>query len=143
MSLFGDLDVAAAADDPFSIENGTYEATVSKVEVKDSANGEKRGLFITYTVTDEDSPMLGRSVSEWKTIPKVNNPANITSEEARDLSFLKMRLSSLGVPESAMNSVQEDDLIGIDVIITVKRNNEYTNVTRVSPVGSVIDNPFA
>lgn len=144
MSIFGDLDIANAEDDPFSIPPGTYEATVSDVEVKDNKDKTLKGLWITYTVIGETEN--GKKVSEWKTIPAPADPKNPSAEDKRSMSFLKMRLSSLGIPESRMNSVQPEDLIGTDVAITVKKNGEYTNVTKVEPlvalsVGSG-SNPF-
>lgn len=145
MSLFGDLDIASAADNPFSVDPGTYSATVSNVELKDSKAGDKTGLFFTYTITG-DGPMVGRSVSEWKTVPQPENPKSPTAEEAQALSFLKMRLASLGIPEARMNTVTPDDLIGIDVVITVKQKDEYTNITKVvlaTGVATNSENPFA
>ena len=47
------------------------------------------------------------------------------------MSFLKMRLKSLGVPETRMNTLQPEDLVGTDVVITVKKNGESTNITKV------------
>lgn len=130
MSLFGDLDVQHAADDPFNIEEGIYKGTISDVKVKQSSKG-TTGLVLTYTVTDEESPMVGRKIDEWKNVPQPADPENLTPEEERDRSFLKMRLKSLGIPESEMNNVGTDDLVGLDVVFTVKKKGEYTNVTKV------------
>lgn len=147
MGLFGDLDIAAAADNPFAVDPGTYPATVSDVVVKESKDKTKTGLNFTYTITGE-GPMVGRNVSEWKTLPTPANPKNPTAEEAQALSFLKMRLASLGIPEARMNSIVPEDLVGIDVVITVKQKDEYTNVTKVvladeSSNNAAMDNPFA
>lgn len=145
MSIFGDLDIANAENDPFSVAPGTYEATVSDVEVKDNKDKTLKGLWITYTITGEDVE-TGKKVTEWKTIPNPADPKNPSAEDKRAMSFLKMRLSSLGIPESRMNTVGPEDLIGTDVVITVKKNGEYTNVTKVEPYGhrdSIVDsNPF-
>lgn len=137
MSLFGDLDIAAAADDPFNIDEGVYEGTISAVTKKESNDKTKKGLVITYTVTDEESPMIGRKIDEWKNLPQPADPHNMTPEEERDVSFLKMRLKSLGVAEEDMNTVEPEDLIGTDVVFTVKKKGEYTNVVKVElPSGS-------
>jgi hypothetical protein len=125
MGLFGDLDVASAEDDPFSVPANTYEATVYEVEVKPTQDGSKTGLNIVYKIASGEHE--GKSVREWKQIPK----GAITPEDKRAASFLKMRLASLGVPESRMNDIDVNDLQGLDVIINVKVNGEYTNVTRV------------
>lgn len=144
MSIFGDLDIASASDDPFSVAPGTYEAVVSDVEVKDNKDKTLKGLWITYTITGETEN--GKNVSEWKTIPAPADPKNPSAEDKRSMSFLKMRLSSLGIPESRMNSVQPEDLIGTEVAITVKKNGEYTNVTKVEALTALSvggpSNPF-
>lgn len=142
MSLFGDLDVASAADNPFVVEDGTYEAVVSEAEIKTNEEKKKKSLVLTYTITDEGK-MNGRKVQEYKTIPPVGDE----SEQAeRDKSFLKMRLASLGIPEKAMNTLELDDLTGIDCVITVVNKNDFTNVKRLTlpkSGGSSQANPFA
>src|SRR3546814_6836540 len=41
---------------------GVYEGTISAVTTKESNDKTKKGLVITYTVTDEESPMeIGRA----------------------------------------------------------------------------------
>lgn len=129
MSIFGDLDIANAQDDPFSVAPGTYPATVSDVEVKDNKDKTLKGLWITYTVQGEQE--TGKKVTEWKTIPSPVDPKNPSAQDQRDMSFLKMRLKSLGVPETRMNTLQPEDLVGTDVVITVKKNGGYTNITKV------------
>ena len=151
MSIFGDLDIASAADDPFSVDPGTYHATVSEVKVKGSKDQTKKGLQITYTILtcDENPAMAGRTVSEWKTIPEPDDPKNPTADDAKAMSFLKMRLLSLGIPENRMNTVEFVDLQGVEVVITVEKNNGYTNVKRVELYDDsdfkddLADNPFA
>lgn len=125
-NLFGDLDIASAADDPFSVDEGTYEATLAEVRTDVSAAG-NRGLIFEFTITD-DSLMHGRTISEWKTLPADST----TSEGQRAMSFIKMRLRSLGVPESEMNTLQPTDLIGTEVILEVVKKGEYTNIKRLS-----------
>lgn len=135
MGLFGDIDIANAADDPFKVDPGTYEAVVAKVEVKPKKDDESKLMMrLDYKITDEESPMVGRQVSEWKTVPTPDDPNNLTADEERAMSFLKSRLGDLGIPESEMNGVEAADLVGINVVITVKQNGEYTNVTKVTTV---------
>lgn len=131
MSLFGDLDIASAADDPFNIDEGMYRGVVTAAQVKKSNDGTKKGFVLTYTVTDEESPMVGRKIDEWKNLPQPEDPDTLTPDEERDRSFLKMRLRSLGVEEEEMNTVGPDDLIGKDVVFTVKKKGDYTNVVKV------------
>ena len=126
MGIFGDLDVQAAADDPFAVDDGTYNATISACEVKPTKDESKTGLILTYQITDEGN-MAGRKVSEWKQIPK---PGDANADNAA--SWLKQRLLSIGIPADRINSFEPEDALGIDVVITVKNNNGYANVNKVT-----------
>lgn len=128
MGLFDGLDVASAADNPFEVEPGTYDAVVTGVETKPTKDESKIGLNIEFTIEQPGGPMDGRKVMEWKQIPSDVT----TAEGARAASFLKQRLANLGVPESRMNDVDSDDLIGTECVVSVKKNGEYTNVTKVA-----------
>lgn len=142
MSLFGDLDVASAADNPFVVKDGTYEATVAEAEVKVNEEKNKKSLVLTYAITTEGE-MHGRKVQEYKTIPANGDESE---QAARDASFLKMRLSSLGIPEKMMNTLEIDDLVGIECVITVVNKNDFTNVKRLTlPKSGATSqgNPFA
>lgn len=128
MGLFGDLDVASADDNPWAVPANTYEADVYIVEVKSDKN-ENKGLSILYKITSGDH--VGKTVSEWKIIPQPDDPWNLTPEERKAMSYIKMRLASLGVPEERMNTVDVNDLMGLPVTVKVTVNGDYTNVTRV------------
>ena len=128
MGLFGELDVASAEDNPWAVPANTYEANVFEVAVKTDKN-DHQGLAINYKISSGDHE--GKQVSEWKTIPTPADPKNPTPDEKKAMSYLKMRLSSFGVPESRMNSVDINDLLGTPVTIKVTINGEYTNVARV------------
>lgn len=132
-SIFGDLDIANAADDPFKIDDGTYRGTVTDAKVQDHEKDgvTKKYLIIDFTVTDPESPMYERKISEWKEIPQPKNPKAPTADEARAASFLKMRLTSLGIPPERMNKLNTDDLKGIDVVFVVKTKGAFTNLNKV------------
>lgn len=133
MSLFEGLDVASAADNPFEIPANTYLTTITSVASGPTRNEDKVGMTITYTIQEGD--YAGDDITEWKQIPTPADPHNLTKEEKRSLSFLKMRLLELGVPEDRINSVSEDDLVGLDVYVTTKEGkNGYTNVQKVELV---------
>lgn len=132
MSIFGELDFASVQDNPWSVEDGTYEAILAEFKVGPTKAGDKVGVMISYKLNDS-----GSSVSEWKEIP--SQEALATAEGKRAASFLKQRLASLGVPESHMNSVTAQELVGTRVLVTVKNNTArdgsgrvYTNVTNVA-----------
>lgn len=140
MGLFDELDVASAADNPFGgVPEGVYECTVTNAVVKESDDKfyregvKKVGLMLTYKVTDGDE--AGEEITEYKAIPRPEDKDNPTSDERRAMSFLKQRMLSLGIPENRVNSVEPDDLIGLDCYVTVKKGkNDYMNVTEVKLV---------
>lgn len=134
MSLFEGLDVASAADDPFKIPPNTYAATVTAVKVGPTKAGDKIGMTLVYTIQEGD--FEGDDITEWKEIPQPADPRNLTKDEARALSWLKQRLLNLDIPEDRMNSVSDDDLVGLDVYVTTKEGkNGYTNVQKVELQG--------
>lgn len=143
MGLFDELEVdVASAKDPFEIPVGMHLCYVTGAEMKVSKNGSK-GLALTYKIDGGDHN--GTLISEWKNVP--DKAALSTEEGKKSLGWLKQRLTSLGVPEDRMNSLEPEDLIGIHCYVTVKKNGEYTNVTKVqvAPDGAtaeVVANPF-
>lgn len=135
MSIFGDLDVASAEDNPFAIPDNMYEAYVTDAKVALTKAGDKLGLTLTYTI--DGGPENGKQVSEFKHIPRsgdIDKNGNVIDAEttARAASFLKMRLASLGVPETKMNELDPVDLIGTPCTVVVKTANGYTNVNKVT-----------
>jgi len=147
MGIFGDLDVASASDNPWLVPANTYEANVYTAEVKRDKN-EALGLELIYKISSGDHE--GKTVREWKVIPEPADAKNLTPDEQKAASYLKMRLISLGVPESRMNSMNVNDILGTEVVIKVVVNGEYMNVGKVelrgdSPAASETPNfvPFA
>lgn len=133
MGLFGDLDVESAADDPFKVEPGVYEATVTDVAVGPTKDGSKTGMTIIFTISPTDEDNAGKTVREWKQIPMPADPKKLSADDKRAMSFLKSRLLDLGIPETRVNDVLPEDLIGKEVTITVKQGkNDFMNVSRVT-----------
>ncbi len=132
MGIFGDLDVASASDNPWLVPANTYECTVYTAEVKRDKN-EVLGLELIYKISSGEHE--GKTVREWKQIPEPADPKNLTPDEKKATSYLKMRLLSFGVPESRMNSMNINDILGLDVIVKVTLNGDYTNVSRVDLAG--------
>lgn len=137
MSLFKDLDVASAADDPFKVDDGTYLTTVTSCKIQETKDG-KKGLTFDFTIDDDaehnaNEAMHGRKISEWLTIPDTTDDGEFVDPEKGPifLSFIKRRLKSLGIPEDEMNTVDHEDLIGIQVVTTVKTKNDYQNITKM------------
>jgi hypothetical protein len=135
MGLFDELDVAGAEDNPWSVPDNTYASVVSDVSVKKDKNGNMAMTFF-YKVTDGDYE--GRSVSEYKRLPHKDDTDILTGKALEDAkSYLKQRLGTLGIPEERMNSVEIEDLIGIECYITVKNNKGYANVRNVTLTSDV------
>lgn len=149
MGIFGDLDVSSVSEDPFTVADGTYDAIVTACKAGLTNAGDKKGLTIEYTIQEHDTEK-GKKVTEWKQIPTPVDPDNPTPEDLRSASFLKRRLMDLGVPADRVGEVEPDDLIGTEVVISIKFNPKsgFTNVNRVSVAtdsGEFTpgDNPFS
>jgi hypothetical protein len=134
--LFADLDLESASDDPFAVAEGTWYATVTDFYRKNPKDEAKRpGFLLEYTFDmsededDEQSEVEGDDISEWFTIPE---KGDMSKEARRQRSFLRRRMLSLGVPEAALSTVTREDLIDTKVVLTVTKNGEYTNVSKVS-----------
>lgn len=119
--ILADLDLANVPD---GLPAGQYLGNVYNCKVqpyKDAAKG--KALIFTYKVNDPDNPMHGETVDEWQGINAFDTPTK--------KRFLKARLTSLGVPENRMSSFKPDDVIGLAVFFTVKKNGQYTNISDV------------
>jgi hypothetical protein len=129
MSLFTGLDLESAADDPFAIPDGAYDAVISEVKVGETRDGSKSGMTTVFKIVDGEHK--DKTASRWLLIPNVQDPQNPTPEEAKALSFLKSHLLACGVPAERVNDVTAEDLIGTDVTITVKNKDGYVNIRKV------------
>lgn len=146
MGLFDELDVASAADNPWAIPDNTYPAVVSKIEVKPNKAGDM-AMYFYYKITEGDHADF--EVSEYKRMPSQRDTTPLsTAEAAKSTSYIKQRLASLGIPESRMNSVDQDDLVGIECYISTQVKNDFVNVRSVrttAPEGastSSVADPF-
>lgn len=130
MGLFEELDIASAKDNPWEIPNNTYRCLVTDVVVKKNQS-DNMGMTFYYTI--QDGEQKGLKVSEYKRMPHPTDAEPLDKADAdKALSYIKMRLASLGIPEERMNSVEKDDLIGIECFVTTKQNGQYTNVNNVT-----------
>ena len=119
MGLFDELDVASAADNPWVIPDNTYPAIVSDIEVKANKAGNMAMIF-HYKVTEGEHADF--EVTEYKRMPSKKDADPMgTAEAAKATSYIKQRLASLGIPESRMNSVDKDDLVGIECYVSTRR----------------------
>ena len=138
-NIFADLDLENAADDPFAISPGTYQATltdISRREKKENDQGDEvpAKIIFEYIIDedDEESESAGMPIQEWFTVPERDD---VSATAKRQLSFLKRRMLSLGVRPEMMNTTRPEELVDTQVILKVKRNGVYTNVSSVSLPG--------
>lgn len=151
-SIFGDLDMNTVANDPWSVNDGTYVMDLTECSAGPTNKGDKKGMTFTWTVTesDDDPAMLGRKYTEWLQIPVPADPNNLTPEESAQASRLKARILSLGVPEARVNSVTTGELLGTRAVIrlgtTSKNGNDYQNIKDLKVKTEEVagtDNPFS
>lgn len=150
MSLFGDLDIASANENPFFKPDGTYRCEIAKAEVKTSKKGNK-GFTLDYLITE--GPKKGKKIQEWKPIPMPwelkgyktqaemesgqydtdNDQDQIKENAERNMSFLKSRLKDFGVPVEEMNSVDGEYLLNKvpPLDIEIKNNDGQERITKV------------
>lgn len=145
MSLFGDLDVASAHDNPFFKPDGTYTCLVTKCEVKYSKNNNK-GMALEYTIQEGDKE--GKKFGEWKNIPEpwevmgyaskedfeaaVNFDDKIKERANRDLSFLKLRLKQFGFTPEEMGTIGAEEILSLPwLAIELKNYSGRENIADV------------
>jgi len=144
--MFGDLDLEQAQDDPFAVPDNSYICYLTDLKSGPTKAGDKVGLTLEFTI--DEGEHKGKTVTEWKQIPKPADPKNPSPEDLKAMSFIKQRMLSLGVPRDRINTTNPSDLIGTKVVISVKNKGGYTNVkdvTVVDPEFSAdnINDPFA
>lgn len=159
-SLFGELDIESAADNPFFKPNGTYECVIGLAEVRKSKAGNV-GFWLEYVIK-AGQPKEGKKITEWKTVPMpwevkgyqtqeaMNSNAapsdEVKEDAAKNLSFLKMRLKEFGFEGEELNNVTQADIMKVgDVAVTIKNINDQERVIGVKLVDGVSasNDPFA
>lgn len=135
MGIFADIDIDDIPDNPFGVPAGTYRTicTDAKYIEKDDVTS----LTITWTVDEPDNGAHGNNISKWYTLYPGVKSADLTPEQKKYLSFLKLMLrEGFGLSESEIATVEPSDLIGTVVYVTVVENQgkgdnagkTYTNV---------------
>ncbi len=162
MGLFDVTDEDFNEVEEFSpgVKAGIYEAIVSAVETERKDSG--LYLVLSYTITQEDSPEKGKTHKEFQRI--IEGRAQ-NDKDRQTLQFQVTRMLQLGVDKDRMKTLEPEDLVGTEIILTLvdqKKNPAYRNVSRVAlldgggadvpmPVasakaavkGSANENPFA
>lgn len=127
--------------DPNKVADGQHHAFVYDCKVMDlTAKGKGKSLVITYKMADDDvNPKVQKD--EWRGIPVVTADGKFASDkDSTNATWLKRRLLSLGVPESKINDLEPKDLIGLEVYVTFKTNEQWQNVVKVELVNGATGN---
>lgn len=143
MGLFGDMDAADIPENPYYVAPGTYYCVLSKAERVEKKDKSGEGLSFTWVIEYEDSEYNGNQVQDWKNIYPDLTSEEITPNIRKSLSFLKQRLTEMGLSPEEQNNLLEpgalDELIGlhayVEIVETTDRNDpdkKYSNVKRVS-----------
>lgn len=116
-----------ATESDFFVANGVYPATVSDSKI-DLFNG-KTKWQITYRISPDIENFGGKLVSEWFDL----DPALAPERK----QFLVRRLASLHISQEDQQTLEPADILGTEVVITVKNkpsadgSRTFTNVTKV------------
>lgn len=151
-SIFGDLDIDEVPDDPFFIENGTYNWIVTKSSWKTvkPTDGSDEYTLANYVVAinDEASPFHGKSVPQsFRLLVGVNTkemePEQLIKAK-ETASRHKQWLRGLGVSETEMGELSADTtadiIVGREFTADYKLapnksgGNPYRNLNNVKPL---------
>lgn len=143
MGLFGDVDAADIPDNPYYVAPGTYNCVLSEAKKVDKKDGSGSGLAFKWVIQDEDSEYNGSQIQDWKDIFPDLTADEITQNVRRKISFLKQRLTEMGLSPEEQNELLEpgnlEDLVGLEAyveVVEVPDKNDpdikYSNVKKVS-----------
>lgn len=153
MGLFGDYDASEVSDNPFYVAPDIYMSVLSDLTLRDSKDGEKKGLSFQWTI-EEEGDYQNNNVSEWINV-YLDADAEAAADAAavrRDRARLKARLTQIGMSEAEMNEfIDEDGHINEDIqknyigtvayvtIVETKDKNDdtkvYTNIKEIKLPG--------
>lgn len=126
--FLNDLGLENVSEDPNHIADGLYRAFVYGSEVRTKQSTGTKSWVLTYKIAPGQQH-AGQTQQEWFDL----DPKGDNAELKR--SFLKKRVLSLGVPESKINSIQPNDLVGIEVSMKIVHRNGYQNVGNIDLAG--------
>lgn len=124
-SIFQGINWDEGSDNPFGLEPGIYETTISEAKIERSEKG-NLGLWLTFT--DDNK----KSIRKWTTMPE---PDQDKETYARNTSFLRMLLRSLEIPEGKWGDLEPADFETLDCTIVVnpqKKNPEYNQISKIT-----------
>jgi hypothetical protein len=98
----------------FEVEDGIYEFEIGDMFVKNGSQNypDRSWVIIEYILGD-----TGQKKSEMFELPV--DASNMTDKERQKIGFYVQRLMDLGVSRDAVNSVDRDDIIGLQGTLQV------------------------
>lgn len=137
MGLFDGLDIAGAPE--VGVPDGVYKGVLQNVEMSKSKAGDDY-LVWTWKVR-------GTNLQEWQACPQhpetwdntVKDKNDMTEKDRNERShgYIKLRLETLGVPTERMNTVDKTQLIGMEGIVTVRKNQQgYPSIVNIALPGN-------
>ena len=134
MGLFDELDIAGAADNPWTIPDNTYPFRVTDLEVKKNGKGDM-AMYFHFTITEGEHKDF--EITEYKRLPSSQDANQLSeAEKSKAMSYIKLRLASLGIPEARMNGVTREDLVGIEGYVSTKVKDGFVNVRDINLTAS-------
>ncbi len=146
-SIFGDIDLKNASEDPFYKENDTYLCQITEAPITASAKG-NRGLNIKYTIQKGDHE--GEPIRDYLAIPKkwevkgyptesdldsdTNYDKDLEKRSKRSVGFLKKRLLEFGFANEELDSIQPEDILAVGLLWVTLRHRKSDNQEQVAGV---------
>jgi len=125
VSIFDEVNFDEGTDNPFGLDPGTYDVSISEASIERSSKG-NLGLWLTF------SDSRGKNIRKWTTMPEKDQD---DETRQRNTSFLRLLLRSLEIPEERWGELTPEDFIGIDCVVVVtpqSNNSEYNQVKKVA-----------
>lgn len=150
MGLFGELDANDVNENPFYVADGNYQSVLTELVLRESNNGEGRGLSFNWTVEEEESEFNESRISEWIGVWLDSEEGDVVTMR-RDRARTKSRLMQIGMSADEMNELVDDEghlnedlasqYIGTVAFVSVKNSKDknfaengktYTNISKVA-----------
>lgn len=148
--LWGSLDVDDIPEDPYFVDEGAYNATVTRAETTETRDGDAKAI-IEYTLDDyepeeDQEDYSGQSVTEWfDRYPDLTKselaamPGSERKEILQKMSRLRNRIGHLGFDLNDPKVAKEFEishLMDTEVGLTIKVNSgkdgrRFSNVSYV------------
>lgn len=128
-SIFGEMDAAAIADDPWAIADDWYRVDITKSYIEQFADieGIERVEWrITYMVDEPDSKYHQRPVREkFEIFPWAKSTDDLSPEQQTQVERMKQRMvkgMGLAIEDIRHYSRNIEELVGRSLYIRVKNN---------------------